>query len=75
MLKLPVVNCVTPVINIQNTGQNEVTSVDITYDVNGGSSQTYTWNGYLTSLQSTDIELPEVAFTPQATNTINVSSG
>ena len=36
---------VTPVINIQNTGQNEVTSVDITYDVNGGSSQTYTWNG------------------------------
>ena len=64
---------ITPVINIQNTGQNEVTSVDITYDVNGGSSQTYTWNGSLVSLQSTDIELPEVAYAPQALNTINVT--
>ena len=50
-----------------------MTSVDITYDVNGGSSQTYTWNGSLVSLQSTDIELPEVAYAPQALNTINVT--
>jgi hypothetical protein len=64
---------VSPSINIQNLGQNEITSVDITYDVNGGAPQTYTWSGSLTSLQSTDIELPEIDFTPQATNTINAS--
>ena len=64
---------VSPSINIQNLGQNEITSVDITYDVNGGTPQTYTWTGSLTSLQSTDIELPEVAYAPQALNTINVT--
>ena len=64
---------VSPSINIQNLGQNEITSVEITYDVNGGTPQTYTWSGSLTSLQSTDIELPEIDFTSQATNTINVS--
>ncbi|MFB1027421.1 MAG: Omp28-related outer membrane protein, partial [Flavobacteriaceae bacterium] len=64
---------VTPSINIQNLGQNEITSVDITYDVNGGTPQTYTWTGSLTSLQSTDVALPEIDFTPQATNTINAS--
>ena len=64
---------VSPSVNIQNLGQNEITSVDITYDVNGGTPQTYTWTGSLTSLQSTDIELPEIDFTPQATNTINAS--
>ena len=62
-----------PLVNIQNLGLNEITSVDITYDVNGGAPQTYTWTGSLTSLQSTDIELPEIEFTPQATNTINAS--
>ena len=64
---------VTPSVNIQNLGQNEITSVDITYDVNGGGSQTYTWSGSLTSLQSTDIELPEIDYTLQTVNTINVS--
>ena len=64
---------VSPSINIQNLGQNEITSVEITYDVNGGTPQIYTWSGSLTSLQSTDIELPEIDFTSQATNTINVS--
>ena len=64
---------VSPSINIQNLGQNEITSVYITYDVNGGTPQTYTWTGSLTSLQSTDIELPEIDFTPQGTNTINAS--
>ena len=64
---------VSPSINIQNLGQNEITSVDITYDVNGGTPQTYTWTGSLTSLQSTDVALPEIDCTPRATNTINAS--
>jgi len=64
---------VSPLVNIQNLGQNDITSVEITYDVNGGTPQTYTWTGSLTSLQSTDIELPEIDFTSQATNTINAS--
>tara|TARA_B100000795_G_scaffold88781_1_gene64580 strand:+ start:8661 stop:10370 length:1710 start_codon:yes stop_codon:yes gene_type:complete len=64
---------VAPVINIQNTGQNELTSVVISYDVNSGATESYTWTGSLLSLESTDIELPEVSFTSQSTNTITAS--
>ena len=64
---------VAPVINIQNTGQNELTSVVVSYDVNSGATESYTWTGSLLSLESTDIELPEVSFTSQSTNTITAS--
>lgn len=64
---------VAPSVNIQNTGQNDVTSVDITYNVNGGTPETYTWTGTLSSLQSTDVQLPAISFTPQATNTVSAS--
>tara|TARA_R100000988_G_scaffold69845_1_gene35892 strand:- start:1053 stop:1961 length:909 start_codon:yes stop_codon:yes gene_type:complete len=68
------VETVTPVINIQNNGANDLTSLDIEYSVNGGAVETYTWTGLLTSLQNEDVELPEVSFTIQPTgNTIDVS--
>ncbi|RDK84171.1 T9SS type A sorting domain-containing protein [Marinirhabdus gelatinilytica] len=62
-----------PVINIQNNGANDLTSLDIEYSINGGTPETYTWTGLLTSLQNEDVELPEVSFTMQATNTIDVT--
>ena len=64
---------VSPSVNVQNLGQNEITSLDITYDINGGTAEVYTWTGSLTSLQSTDIELPEISFPNAASYTLNVS--
>ncbi len=62
-----------PTINVQNLGQNPITSLDITYNINGGTDATYTFTGNVTSLQSVDIELPAIPFTSQTVNTVNVS--
>ncbi len=62
-----------PVVNIQNTGQNTITSLDINYSVNGGANATYTWTGELTSLQNANVTLPGIAYTPQGTNTVSIA--
>lgn len=64
---------VTPVANILNSGLNAITSVDFTYSVNGGTTQTYTWTGNLASLESATVELPAIAYTAQTVNTVDVS--
>jgi hypothetical protein len=64
---------ITPVVEIQNLGQNTLTTLDITYSVNGGTPEVYTWNGNLTALQYETIELPEIAYSMQATNTLSIS--
>ena len=65
-------NTVAPVINIKNQGQNTITSLAITYVVNG-DSHTYNWTGSIPALWDEDIELPEVPFTIQPTNTVAVT--
>lgn len=60
-------------INVQNLGQDPITSLDITYSINGGAEELFTWTGNITSLQSTDIDLPAISYVSQATNTINVA--
>ena len=62
-----------PTINIQNLGQDPITSLPITYSINGGADASFTFTGNLTSLQSQDIELPAIPYTSQAVNTIDVS--
>jgi hypothetical protein len=64
---------IAPEITIQNLGSNTLTSLDIDYSVNGGTVETYTWTGNLTSLQSETIELPAIPYTVQSTNTVSVS--
>ena len=63
---------VAPVINIKNQGQNTLTSLAITYEING-DSHTYNWTGNLPALWDEDVQLPETAFTLQATNTLSIS--
>jgi hypothetical protein len=65
-------NNVAPKVTIKNLGQNTVTSLAITYEVNG-DSHTYNWSGNLPALWDETITLPEVAFTLQSTNTVEVS--
>ncbi len=64
---------ITPSVNIQNFGSDNLTSLEINYSVNGGAEQSYTWNGLLTPLQNESVELPEISYTNEDVNTINIS--
>ncbi len=50
--------CNTPTIIIKNTGSSELTTLDITYGVEGGNTAQYTWTGSLDFLESEWVELP-----------------
>ena len=62
-----------PSVNIQNFGESDLTEVEITYSVNGGTPQVYNWTGLLLSLQNESIELPSISYTTEEINTINIS--
>ncbi|QIE60435.1 T9SS type A sorting domain-containing protein [Rasiella rasia] len=62
-----------PTVTIQNRGNNPLTSLAITYDVNGGTSETYNWTGNLGPFESEDVVLDPIAYTIQSTNTVNIS--
>lgn len=62
-----------PVVNIQNTGNDDITSLEITYSINGGTPASHTWTGTLSSLQNVDVELPAIAYDVQETNTVSIS--
>jgi hypothetical protein len=64
---------ITPKVNIQNFGENDLTDIEITYSVNGGTPQIYNWTGLLLSLQNESIELPAISYTTEEINTINIS--
>ena len=61
-----------PVIVIQNFGTDPISNLSVEYSINNGSSETYSWSGSLTSLQSTSIELPSISYSPSDTNSVNI---
>ncbi len=63
---------VAPEISIQNLGQNPLTSLTIDYTING-EDHTYNWSGTILSLHSETVELPEVPYTIQGTNSVVVT--
>ncbi|MCX6257371.1 MAG: peptide-N-glycosidase F-related protein [Bacteroidia bacterium] len=50
--------CDNPVITIKNTGSTTLTSLTITYGIEGGPQSTYYWTGNLPFLQTKDVSLP-----------------
>jgi len=52
--------CHNPVITIKNTGSTPLTSLTVTYGVEGGTMNTYNWSGNLAFMQSEDVTLGEV---------------
>ncbi len=64
--------CSQPVVTIKNTGATPLTSLEITYNVRGGSSLTYSWTGNLDFLESEDVALPLSAQTFWNNATANV---
>jgi|SRR5690554_3044560 len=65
---------VSPVISVENTGSEDITSIDFEYSVNGEATNTYTWTGNLESLKRVQIQLPQsTEFTLTDTNTLAVN--
>jgi hypothetical protein len=61
-------------VTFRNYGAVPLTSLDINYSINGGTSSTYAWTGNLASAAMETITIPGVAFSPQATNNVLVST-
>ncbi len=57
-----------PIVQIKNMGNDDLTSLDIEYSINGGTPQTYGWTGSLGFNLGAQVTLPEISFTPQSTN-------
>lgn len=64
---------VEPVIVIKNMGSEDLTSLDITYSINGGTAETFAWTGDLGFNYGEEVTLPEISFTAGTNNTIEVS--
>ena len=60
-------------VEIKNYGNLPLTTLDITYDINGGMPITFPWAGFLTSGQATTVTLSNMSYTAAASNTVNVS--
>ena len=58
-------------LTFRNYGNTPLTSLDIIYDINGGTPITYPWTGNLPSAGSETITIPGVLVTPMSTNTVN----
>lgn len=65
---------ISPEIEIENRGENTLTSLDITYSVNNSNPETFTWTGSLDFLDKTIIQLNEITFTRnEADNVLEVN--
>ncbi len=57
-------------ITFRNYGNQPLTSLDLTYDINGGTPAVYNWVGNLTSGAQETVTITNVTFIPQANNTV-----
>ncbi|MFW5974735.1 MAG: Omp28-related outer membrane protein [Bacteroidota bacterium] len=72
---IPESNCngqIAPIVEVTNFGSDEITSFTVDYEVNG-DLHSHDWEGTLETLETTQVELPEVTFGVQETNTIAVT--
>lgn len=63
----------TPNLTITNVGNNNVTALEITYQINSETPQMYNWTGNMGTLNSETIELPMLSFISQPINTLIVT--
>jgi hypothetical protein len=64
---------IAPKIIIQNYGQTALTTLPITYSVNGGTPQVYNWTGNLVSFAKQLVTLPAITYNLISSNVLNVS--
>lgn len=65
-------SALSPSISIRNNGNNDLTNLTIKYQVNDEEIQTFQWNGNMAFLDKAILDLPELSFTMQDTNTLKV---
>ena len=53
-------------ITFRNYGNQPLTSLDLTYDINGGTPATYNWTGNLASGGQETVTITNVSFNPLA---------
>lgn len=73
---IPLENCtetVIPIAKIRNNGDAELTSLDFEYKVNEEETHTYSWTGSLDFAETELVELPEIDFTLEEENLVEVS--
>ena len=49
---------VSPQVLVKNLGINTISSIDVTYTIDGGTANNFTWSGNLVSQATTTIDLP-----------------
>ncbi len=54
----------TPEVTLTNYGNNDITSIDIIYDIDGTGTQTFNWTGTLAPSSSVNVTLPNMTTTP-----------
>jgi hypothetical protein len=67
------ISSMSPKITIQNNGTTTLTSLPITYNINGGANQVYNWSGSLSVLARANITLPNINYTILGSNSLNIS--
>ncbi len=60
--------CTNPVVKITNTGSTNLTSLTITYGLNGGPQSVFTWTGNLKFMESETVTLGTFAWVQTATD-------
>ncbi|HOG19932.1 MAG TPA: Omp28-related outer membrane protein, partial [Salinivirgaceae bacterium] len=63
---------IAPKFSVKSLG-NSLTSLNIEYKINDNEIHSYTWNGNLQCLEVAEIELPEITFDAQQTNTLIIN--
>jgi len=58
---------------IKNYGNLPLTTLDIIYDINGGTPITFPWAGNLTPGQAATVTLSNISYVATASNTVNIS--
>ncbi|HHG83400.1 MAG TPA: T9SS type A sorting domain-containing protein, partial [Bacteroidetes bacterium] len=64
--------CSQPIVIIRNEGSTPLTSLEITYQVRGGTPLTYSWTGNLAFLETEEVALPLNAQTFWSNATANI---
>ena len=68
-------NCgdVTPEILVRNNGQNDIVDIDITYNIDGGADNNFTWNGTLAPSAEITIELPALSGLTRGEHSLDIT--
>lgn len=61
-------------VTFRNYGNDPLTSLEINYSINGGAANVHNWTGNLAPAGTETITIPNVSFSPQAMNTVDVTT-